>query len=173
MVAVLVVLVVLADGGYAAVRQIGAGTTVVTPRKATLEIIVSKQAAVSGSGQTHPDSPIVFDKTITMQRLVHDTQYALDSLPQGSPGPCPLQTSGAAYYAYGFIFFTNGATTEQYAGLAECATWSVVIGGNDGPTAFAVGVPNATLNGVNLLTALHQQTGMPLPSGWSATLPAN
>jgi hypothetical protein len=74
-------------------------------------------------------------------------------------------------YLYTFRFASDGVTTQVYWGDIGTAAWQVTTGEHE-TTESVLGAMNAQLYGFNLLTTLHQRTGMPLPDWWSATLPA-
>jgi hypothetical protein len=147
----LVVLILFVVSGYTA------GYVVTTYGATSLEITVWKYAA----GQ-YPN-PIIFHKTITNLGLVSGAQDQIDGVPEFS-GPvfCPL--APLLFYLYQFRFATGSHTTQVYEGTTYCV-WST--------TPFGIAwllnpiesadVSQAKLDGVEILLALHQKTGMPLP----------
>ena len=112
-------------------------------------------------GQRPPDVQ-VFDKTITDQELVHDIQQQFDGLQRGVRGGSIL---AQPTYRYEFRFATNGVTAQVYAGSPNHVPWQVTTLGEHPRTDTVAGPPSKSLYGMNLLTALHVRTEMPLP-GW-------
>jgi hypothetical protein len=164
----LIVLVAQAAGGYMVVGQ------VTTHGATSLELIAWRH--VDGIVETQPGvvpkfppNVKVFDKTITNPGLVHDAQERLDGLVQdGSFDSC---LAGSVTYKYEFRFATLGVITQMYTGQADCTEWDVITLGNVLGNLRAlvlfsgVGVAYASLDGVEILEALHKRTGMPVPSG--------
>jgi hypothetical protein len=121
-----------------------------------------------GKEAVFPPPVEVFNKIITDQPLVQDTEQQLDGLHRNVGFDSGISASPA--YVYQFSFATNGVPTEVYAGNLNGTVWSVTTWGiTDG----VEGPGGATLYGFNLMTMLRTLTGMPLPSWWNATLPAN
>ena len=152
---VLVVLIVFVGGGYTA------GYIVTTYGATSLEITVWR----SGQGQVPPlPNVTIFHKTITNLGLVRAAQDQIDGAPESSGfDGCLLIRPG--YYVYRFRFATGSHTTQVYEGNSLCGGWSMTPFGIAGllhPGELAY-VYEARLDGVELLVALHEKTGMPLP----------
>jgi hypothetical protein len=151
---VLVVLVVLAGSGY----------TVATQWATSMEITAWRTVMQWSAGQQRPPDVKVFDKIITAQPLVRDTQHQLDGLERDVIVNGCVPTTPE--YDYQFSFATNGITTQVYTGVLLCVSWGATT---LGVSASVVGGNATTLYGSNLMTTLHKLTGMPLPSGCCAT----
>lgn len=157
---VLIVLIVFVSSGYTAAYL------VTTHGATSLEITVWRSQHV-----WNPDVPDVriFQKTITNLGLVRDVQDQIDGAPEGI-GFCTL--APPTYYVYQFHFATGGYSTQTYEGESMCGGWSTTPFGIAGllTPLDEVFFNETTLHGVEILIALHQQTGMPLPpgdSGWT------
>ena len=70
-------------------------------------------------------------------------------------------------YRYEFRFATNGVTTQVYAGSPNHIPWQLTTPGEYPKTDTVAGPPSKSLYGMNLLTALHVRTEMPLPGWWT------
>ena len=152
---VLVVLVVFVGGGYTA------GYIVTTYGATSLDITVWR----SGQGQYPPIPDVtIFHKTITNLALVRAAQDQIDGVPESSGWDgCLLIRPG--YYVYQFRFATGSHTTQVYEGNSLCGGWSTTPFGiarllNPGELVCIYG---ATLDGTEILVALNEKTGMPLP----------
>jgi hypothetical protein len=114
-----------------------------------------------------PPKTEIFDRTISNQPLVHDTEQQLAS---------PFRTEAAStqpviclqvtclqvtVFWYQFSFATFGVVTQVYYGRIGFEGWTVTTWGIPLSAARA---DTATLYGHNLMTTLHKLTGMPLPS---------
>lgn len=163
--AALVLLAVLAGGGYALAHR-----TTPVPRVTILEIVAWSHADAWSPGQQPPPDVKVFDKTITTQGLVRTVQDHLNRLQRGDGGGCLLASQT---YLYEFRFATNGMTTQTYTGDIACTTWEVVGAGKHSDTVGGAQEGAADVAGENLMNWLHQQIGMPLPSWWSTIVPVN
>lgn len=148
-----VVLAILVDSG-----------PLVAARGATsLDIIVWRH--VVQAPVLHSDVK-VFDKAITEWGLVHNAQDQLDGGELSGLDNC---TIGSPEYVYQFRFATLGVTTQVYTGSDDCGGWDATSLGisrlgiiDEFPyLAGQVAVRTVTLDGVEILQALHQRTGMP------------
>jgi hypothetical protein len=164
-VVVLVALLVLLEGGYAV------GKLTATSMNIT---VWNEVVDINDLSTRPPPKYLMFDKTISNQPLVHDTEQQLDGLPWG--GVFQPQVIGQSifprqqFYVYRFSFATFGVVTQVYEGGIGVLNWTVTTWGISLGVARA---DTATLYGYNLMTTLHNLTGMPLPRGWNATSPAN
>jgi hypothetical protein len=158
----LIILILFVSGGYIA------GYVVTTYGATSLDITVWK--AVSGQYPPIPNVTI-FHKTIMNLGLVRAAQHQIDGAPESSgwDGCIHIQPT---YYVYQIRFATGNRTTQVYEGNSLCGGWYTT------PFGLAhllkpldlVYINEATLDGVELLIALHEKTGMPLPpgdSGWT------
>jgi hypothetical protein len=149
---VLLVLLVLVGGGY----------LVTTHGATSLEITVWKQYGMN----SHPTTVRIFDKTITNPQLVRAVQAQINGAPVGPQSFCSV---GPPSYVYQFRFATVGFPTQGYEGNSLCGGWSITMFGI--PLSLLVPVDvyvdEARLDGVELLSALQQKTGMPLPPNLS------
>ena len=157
---VLVVLMVLVWAGYPLIRQ-----TIATHGATSLRIIVW-QEAVYGPPPGQPPIPTkkVFDKTITDLGFVHDVQNQLDGSQVGIALGVGCATAPTSYL-YEFRFATLGMTTQVYSGNSLCTGWNITTLGV--PTVAQshgeqAGVTFVKVDGVEIMRALHQRTGMPI-----------
>jgi hypothetical protein len=163
---VLIILVVFVSTGYMAAY-------LVTTHGAT-----SLEITVWNSDHTYypPTSVTIFRKTITNLSLVRAVQAQIDGAPESS-GFSGCEFGGQPYYVYQLRFATDGYTTQTYEGESICGGWSVTTAFDIShlliPQIIKVYINEASLDGVEILIALHQKTGMPLPpgdSGWTPTV---
>lgn len=151
---VLLVLLLLVSGGYT-VAKYGATSMEISAWKNNTDTQTSTK---------------IFDKTFTDLGLVHDAQVQLVGSPLWPPigGGC---ANGPTVYVYQFSFATFGVTTQVYNGNYDYGAWNAAtlgigpLGDVNGFGASQVHVAVVTLDGTDILTALHQRTGMPLPVG--------
>jgi hypothetical protein len=172
MAAALFVLLLWAGSEVAATQQ------VFLHEATSLEIIAWTQYDSWGPNPQRPPDVKVFDKTTNL-RLVQEAQNHLDNQPRGGWGSCGI---GSPTYFYLLRFATLGALTQVYSGDLNCALWTVMTLGDISwvitslvtpgsnltcrdsvflPCSGPVFVYSATLDGVEILRALHQQTGLP------------
>jgi len=143
-------------------------------RTTSLEITVRTHRMAYRAGEAVEPDETIFNETITNVELVHDVQEQLDGLQRHvRSGTAMAPTT----YIYTFRFAINGVTTQVYWGNILCPTWHVtttvgLMTGESSTTDTVAGANSAVLYGYNLMTTLRKLTGMPLPSWWSATLPA-
>jgi hypothetical protein len=148
----LVLLVVLVDGGPAVATH---GAT--SMRIISWEYIPQGCTVPTGAGSCAPPPNIfkqVFDKTITDMGLVREIQTRLDASPPTTyRHDCPC-----AFYSYEFRFATLGVTTQVYDGSALSPFTVTTLG----IPSVGLAVDSTTLDGVDMLDALHNLTGMPI-----------
>jgi len=130
----------------------------------TMELIAWTTVMQWPAGHQRPPDVKTFDKSITNQGLVRAVQARLNALPRGVTGDCSAKSPTDSYE---FRFTTGGVTTQAYSGNIDCETWRVMTRGVSVPVATP---DSTTLDGYNFMATLHQLTGMPVPSWWSATL---
>ena len=168
MAAALVLLVLLAGSEFAAARQ------GILHQATSLEIIAWTHATGWGPGQQRPPDVKVFDETLTHSELVHEIQNQLDGTIRGTWNEFAGCTLDAPDYFYELRFATFGVSTQVYSGDLDCP-WNVTTLGDAigyaTTSLFTIGsdtvfLGGSTLDGVEILRALHQRTGMPLPSWW-------
>ena len=165
--ALLVLLVVLVDGGPA----------VATHGATSMEILVWSHVEYvtlrPGVIPKFPRDVEIFDKTMTNLGLVHDVQdqldengippirvhFAQDRLDDTARVPISSCAASPTIYLYQFRFATLSVTTQLYYGQSNCPLWTDSIFGVIPVFAF---VPRVTLDGMNILDALHEKTGMPV-----------
>lgn len=159
--AVLVVLLVVVGSGYTA------GYLVVTHGATSMDIAVWR---VNENGPPGSDVRI-FSKTITNLGLVRAVQSQIDGAQSSYSAGCIHILP--SYYVYRFRFATDSHTTQVYEGNSYCGGWSTttVFFTNPLIPPGNVFINEATLDGVEILVALHDKTGMPLPPGASGWIP--
>jgi hypothetical protein len=169
--AVLISLGLLVFSGCSGVGQdsssVATATSSSVASNTSMEIIAWTTVMRWPAGQQRPPDVKTFDKTLTDQGLVRAVQARLNALQRDVVGGC---STASPTDRYEFRFAANGVTTQDYSGNLDCVTWSVTTRGISEKVADPGGT---TLDGFNFMTMLHQLTGMPLPSWWTATLPAS
>jgi hypothetical protein len=135
----------------------------------SLKITVWTHRVLYRPGEPEVPDAEIFNQTTTDEPFVRDVLEQFNSLKRGvrSPGRVMSETT----YHYTFVFATNGVTTQMYWGDIACPAWQVTTtvqrqNGEQSTTEGVAGAMNAQLYGFNLLTTLHQRTGMPLPDWW-------
>jgi hypothetical protein len=163
--ALMLLSMLVVSGCASATEQTGVVYPTSTPLPpTTVELITWTTVMQWPAGQQRPPDVKTFDKSITNQGLVRAVQARLNALQRGVTGDCSVKSPTDRYE---FRFATGGATTQEYSGNIDCETWTVTTRG----ASVSVDTPDSTtLDGYNFMATLHQLTGMPVPSWWSATL---